>query len=161
MKCTKCDNKKSLSPHIINLKYKTCGLDNVTVHDVTQYRCDRCGEEYLKLGDEKKLHEGIAEQLLAKKDPLTGQEVRFLRKFLGYNIQMFARLTGYDPASLSRIEHEKQPITQPFNNYIRSLVAYKIPNCRKDLHELWISKTGLPLKRVDILPGGESWIGDK
>ena len=157
MKCTQCNNKSSLQARTINLKYKGCDLDNVTIHNVKMYRCDKCGEEYIQLNNEHKIHEGIAQLLLAKRDLLTGPEIRFLRTFLGYNIQIFARLTGYDPATLSRIEHGKQSITQPFNNYVRSLVAYKIPHCRRDLHELWIKNEGLPVKHIDLLPSGKVW----
>jgi len=45
MKCTMCENEKPLKKERITVKYKDCGLDNVTLIGVTYYKCHQCGEE--------------------------------------------------------------------------------------------------------------------
>lgn len=104
MKCSMCENKKTLSKSHITVKYKECGLENVTLVGVGCFKCDQCGEEYMHYGDLEKLHSVIANVLLRKSDLLTGKEIRFLRKHLGYSGAMFARLIGYSHETISRIE---------------------------------------------------------
>jgi len=53
------------------------------------------------------LHRVIAKTLVRKAGPLTGNELRFLRKNAGFQAQKFAALVGVDPAHLSRVENGK------------------------------------------------------
>jgi hypothetical protein len=66
MICVECDNEKVLRPHVITKKYKECGLDNVTLHGVEEYRCAVCGAIYYKYGNLEVLHNLIAHILLKK-----------------------------------------------------------------------------------------------
>ena len=150
MTCSMCDNKKALKRSKITHKYKECGLDNVTLIGVERHRCDKCGEEYFGYGNAEKLHQMIAEVLIQKKDMLTGTEVRFLRKHLGYSTVMFAKIIGYDDATLSRIETGHQPVTRAFDRLIRFTVASKLPDRNYDLHDQILKGSGMKLDRIEL-----------
>ena len=145
-----CDNKKALKKTKITHKYKECGLENVTLIGVEYHRCDKCGEEYFGYGNIEKLHEAIANVLLRKKDFLTGQEVRFLRKHLGYSGAVFAKIIGYDDATLSRLETDAQPITKAFDRLVRFTVAAKIPDRNYDLHDQILKGEGMKFDRIEL-----------
>ncbi len=145
-----CENKKALKGSKITHKYKECGLDHVTLVGVEHFRCGECGEEYFGFGNLEKLHTTIAHVLLRKKDLLTGAEVRFLRKHLGYSGTMFAKLIGYDDASLSRLENGAQPITRTFDHLVRFLVASKLPDRNYDLHDQILSGGGVEARRIEL-----------
>ena len=146
-----CDNKKALKREKITHKYKECGLDNVTLVGVEHHRCDQCGEEYFGFGNIEKLHEAIAHVLLQKKDLLNGAEVRFLRKHLGYSGTMFAKLIGYDDATLSRLENGAQPVTRTFDHLVRFMVVSKLtPDRNYDLHDLILKGEGIETGRIEL-----------
>ena len=150
MTCSMCDNKKPLKKTKITHKYKECGLDNVTLIGVEYYRCNKCGEEYFGYGNIEKLNEAIAHVLIRKKDFLTGKEVRFLRKHLGYSGAMFAKLIGYDDASLTRLERNAQPITRIFDHLVRFTVASKLPDRNYDLHDQILKGEGIKIGRIEL-----------
>lgn len=150
MTCSMCDNKKPLKRETITHKYKECGLSNVTLVGVEHYRCEQCGEEYFGFGNMEKLHEAIAHVLLRKKDLLTGAEVRFLRKHLGYSGTLFAKLIGYDDSTLSRLENGAQPITRTFDHLIRFTVASKLPDRNYDLHDMILKGEGIEASRIEL-----------
>lgn len=150
MKCAMCENPKSLKKSRITVKYKDCGLDNVTLVGVRYYKCDRCGEEYFGYGNTEILHKIIAQILLIKSGFLTGKEVRFLRKQLGYSGKMFARLIGYEHETLSRIENDKNPVTPAFDRVVRFAVAERIHDRDYDLHDELL-KGGEKFKRIELV----------
>ena len=66
------------------IPYKGCGLDNIYLSSgFEQVELD--GETFTKVEDVDCLHELITAQLCDLKRPLTGKEIRFLRKRLGPN----------------------------------------------------------------------------
>jgi putative transcriptional regulator len=150
MTCSMCDNKKSLKKTKITHKYKECGLENVTLIGVEYSRCDKCGEEYYGYGNMEKLNEVIATVLIRKKEFLIGDEVRFLRKHLGYSGAMFAKIIGYDDATLSRLERGSQPVTKVFDRLIRFTVAAKNPDRNYDLHDYILKDDGIKLDRIEL-----------
>jgi putative transcriptional regulator len=150
MHCSMCDNPKALVRKTVTHKYKESGLTNVILAGVEHFRCDKCGEEYFGYGNMEKLHEAIADVLLQKKDLLIGAEVRFLRKHLGYSGTMFAKLIGYDDASLSRLETGAQPVTRTFDHLVRFSVASKLPDRNYDLHDLILKGQGIKASRIEL-----------
>ncbi len=150
MTCAMCDNKKPLKKTKITHKYKECGLDNVTLVGLEYFRCEKCGEEYYGYGNMEKLNEVIANTLIRKKEFLSGFEVRFLRKHLGYSGSMFSKIIGYDGATLSRLEKGAQPVTKAFDRLIRFTVAAKIPDRNYDLHDQILKGEGMELKRIEL-----------
>ncbi len=157
MRCIECENPNILKSKKITLKYKDCGLDNVTLHGVECFKCNKCGEEYLSYGDQEKLHTLIAEVLIRKKENLTGEEIRFLRTYLGYSGIYFARLTGYTQETISRFENNKKEVVLSFDRLVRSLVANKLPDRNYDLHEMWLNEKGTTFKRIEVNARKDGW----
>ena len=75
---------------------------------VTVYTCPKCRAESVEIEAPGWLHQHITRALLTKPTPLTGDELRFLRKQAGFAAQRFAEMIGVDPAHLSRIENGKR-----------------------------------------------------
>ena len=89
-----------------NYPYTQCGLSNVVLIDVLVFNC-ACGEIAVEIPAMATLHRFIAFELLRKSTLLSGEEVRFLRKFVGYSAIKFAEKIGKTPISISRWEGGK------------------------------------------------------
>lgn len=157
MRCVMCENKKKLKKSRITIKYKECGLDNVTLHGVDSHKCDQCGEEYLGFGDQEQLHSLIAKALTLKKGILTGKELRFLRTFLGLSSAMFAVRVGISKETISRFENDRQPISKTFDVLVKSLVANKLPDRDYDFHDRWLNQQGIDIKRIELNAERDGW----
>ncbi len=134
-----CENKKPLKRELVTKKYIEGGLENVTLVNVERFHCPECGEEFFGYGNLEALHEKIAALFLQKKALLTGKEIRFIRKHLGYSGIKFAELVGYEPETVYRIEGGKNPVTPAFDRLIRFFAASKITDRNYDLHDLLAS----------------------
>lgn len=53
------------------------------------------------------LHRVMADSLIGQPEPLSGDQIRFLRKSIGLAARKFAALLQVDPAHLSRVETGK------------------------------------------------------
>lgn len=150
MKYCTCENEKPLKAKHITQKYTASGLDNVILAGVAHYKCPICLEEFFGYGDVEKLNKTIAKFLLLKKDLLTGNEIRFLRKHLGYNGEMFAELLGKDYASINRIENGKNPVALSFDRAVRFFVDSKTADRDYDLHDLLLNDKLNSSKRLEL-----------
>ena len=158
MKCSMCTNPKDLKSSSVIHKYKECGLDNVILHGVARYHCDKCGEEYFGFHNLEKLHGLIALHLVLKGGLLTGKEIRFLRKHLGYAGNVFAKLVGYEIEHLSRIENGKTPLTSTFDRLVRMLVLEKFPDRHYKLQDLFLEDKFMRLDWLEFRLSGKNWI---
>ena len=139
MKCSMCDNKKSLKKKKISkYLYKDCGLNNVILHNLQTARCDQCGEVYFHFGNPDELHRLIAHALIKKGDLLTGKELRFLRKYLGYSSMVFSKLVGYKVEHLSRLENGKALVQEVFDRLVRLLILERAPDQDYHLQDLFL-----------------------
>lgn len=157
MKCSMCENTKTLATSSVTHKYKECGLDSVILHGVKVSKCENCGETYFNFGNVDKLHQLIASYLVKKSDILTGQEIRFLRKYLGYSGTVFAGLVGYEVEHLSRLENGKSPISETFDRLVRTLVMEKIPSRDYSLHDLFIEGKAIKISWLEFSRSGKIW----
>lgn len=139
MQCPSCEAKKAMKAEVITHRFKESGLDNVILKGVKLYRCVECGESIYDYGDLNQLNRVIAEALLRKKGTLTGKEIRYLRSYVGYSSEMFARILGFDKTSWSRIENERSKISNQVNMSVRWAVAGKLADRDYDIHDLVIA----------------------
>ena len=152
MFCSMCDNKKRLKEEKGTYSYKSSGLNNVTLVGITHSQCDKCGEEYHGYGDMEKLHRAIAHALIQKRPLLIPEEVRFLRKYLGYSSADFAvQHLGITPEHLSRIENGKDAVSATIDRLIRSLVTNKDPHRDYDALAL-LAHREKEFKRIVLSP---------
>lgn len=157
MKCVMCDSKKDLKKTAITMKYKACGLDNVTLHGVDYHKCNQCGEEYYGFGDQEQLHSLIAQALISKKSVLKDKELRFLRTFLGLSSAMFAARVDVSKETISRFENGSRPISKTFDILVKSLVANKLPNRDYDFHDYWLKQKGRDFKLIELNAEKDGW----
>lgn len=71
----------------------------------------------------KKLMQLIARDLIVQESPLTGDEIRFLRKRLGQKQTDFAKAIGIEPETLSRCENDHQKLSESNDKFIRLYYA--------------------------------------
>jgi putative zinc finger/helix-turn-helix YgiT family protein len=120
MKCDICQGKivtKTQPKH----HYIECGLDNVYLTNVSVRVCESCGEKSVRIPRMLELHATIGRALAMQPCPLRGQDIRFLRKQLGYSAKAWATFMRTDVSTLSRWENGKQEVSSQSDALIRLL----------------------------------------
>jgi putative transcriptional regulator len=105
--------------------YLESGLDNVWLCRTELFHCP-CGEEGPLIPRPIELHNLIGACLVSQKYPLSGREIRFLRKRLALTGLKFAELLGVDNATLSRWENDKEKPSGLADRCIRLLYAARM-----------------------------------
>lgn len=91
-------------------EYAECGLPGIVLLGLEFRTCAQCGEEERVMPRLEQLHRVIAEAVAEKPARLTGAEVRFLRKHLGWSGEDVANVMGVRQETVSRWETEKEPM---------------------------------------------------
>lgn len=121
--CSECHRR--MSGRRENYPYTEVGLKCVTLTNVLVFRCE-CGAIVAELPGIGQLHYLIAFDLLRKETILSGEEARFLRKWVGYSATELAETTGYSKTIISRWENEKQDIAKESDRLLRLVVFAKM-----------------------------------
>ncbi len=108
-------------------QYAASGLPYVTLSGVEVRRCPECGEVEVMIPKIEELHRALALAVVAKKARLTGAEVRFLRKFLGWSGVDFAKRMGVTPESVSRWENDREKMSALADRPLRLMVVTREP----------------------------------
>jgi putative zinc finger/helix-turn-helix YgiT family protein len=122
MKCPTCrqaEMAETRKPH----RYAESGLENVVLANVRVRDCPSCGEHLVLIPRVEELHRTIARLLLEKREQLTGHEIVFLRKWLGWSQTDFARQMHVDKSTASRWESGKQAMGEAADLLLRTYVA--------------------------------------
>jgi putative zinc finger/helix-turn-helix YgiT family protein len=124
--CTECGGlvKTRREKHY---RYAECGLPNVIVDGIEISECQRCGETYTGIPAIEGLHRAIAAAVIHKKGRLAREEIKFLRKSLGWSGVDFARRMGTAPETVSRWENGRAPMGPTADRLLRLLVAKETP----------------------------------
>jgi transcriptional regulator with XRE-family HTH domain len=88
-------------------RYEESGLDSVVLKDILVFHCTKCNAIVPEIPAVGVLHRVIAMKLLLKRTLLTGEELRFLRKFCGYSVNEFAEIMGSTKSVICRWETQK------------------------------------------------------
>lgn len=125
-KCVECGGpvKTRREKHY---RYVECGLPNVIVDGIEVSECPRCGETYTGIPAVEGLHRTIAAAVIYKKGRLAPEEIKFLRKSLGWSGVDFAKRMGTTPETVSRWENRKAPMGPAADRLLRLLVAKETP----------------------------------
>ncbi len=102
MDCTNCGQKMVKMEGIY--PYHESGLKNVTLVNVPMYKCPACKETEVEIPRLEELHVLLAFLIVLQPDPLKGDEVRYLRKNLGYSQEELANLSGVTRVTVTRWE---------------------------------------------------------
>lgn len=124
MKCLQCE--RTMKSQRESYDYSSCGLP-VTLIGVRVARCGSCGEHEVVLPRIEELHRLIARTVIRKRHGLSGPEVRFLRKWLGWSGKDFAEVMGVTPETVSRWEAGSLRIGPQAERLLRMLVATQEP----------------------------------
>lgn len=120
--------------------YTESGLDNVYLKGVVIYKCE-CGEELPEIPHIEELHRIIAFEIVKSPVPMTGSELRFLRKQMEMRATDLAALVGVDDVTVSRWEHDTKPVGSNNDRLIRSLFIKKVEEELKSLIGMNFLKT--------------------
>lgn len=134
MSCFSCG--KEMVTEVVAHRYKESGLDYVVLLGVEERSCANCGENELVLPRIAELHRVIARGVAEKEGRLEGQEVRFLRKFLGLSGVNFAKSIGVSAETVSRWENDKQEIGISHERFLRMMVFNERPSAHYPLDKL-------------------------
>lgn len=144
-----------------NYRYTASGLRNVTLLGVEVRRCGKCGDHEVVIPRIEELHRVLAASIVRRASRLTAEEVRFLRKYLGYSGVDFAKVIGVSAETVSRWENAKEPMGPSAEKLLRMLVAYTQPIRHYPIETLAkISGTRAP-KPIGVRAKGESWVEQK
>jgi putative zinc finger/helix-turn-helix YgiT family protein len=108
------------------------GLANVYLSGIQYRTCRKCGAQSADLPAIKQLLNVIAKAVVESDAPLTGAEIRFLRKRLGMKSSDFARLVGVSAEQVSRWENGHNPPERSADKLIR--ILYRALSGERKLH---------------------------
>lgn len=123
--CSQCG--KAMKVGRENIKYDASGLPGITLENVEVRRCPACGEYEVVLPRLEDLHAVIATAIIQKPARLTADEIRYLRKFLGWSGADFARMIGTKPETVSRWETGNAAMGVQADRLLRLMVAHLKP----------------------------------
>jgi putative zinc finger/helix-turn-helix YgiT family protein len=95
------------------------GLPNVYLIGIKYTVCKTCGGQAADIPVIKQLMRVIGRAVVESDAPLTGPEIRFLRKRLGKKSSEFGRLIGVTAEQVSRWENEHNPPERSADKLIR------------------------------------------
>jgi len=102
-------------------RYGECGLD-VVLLGITQYHCEKCGEDFAAIPSPQKLLRIIGIHICKEnKALLQPKEIQFLRKELRLKAKELARILGVSDSVVSRWENGKASIGEGNDRLLRSI----------------------------------------
>jgi putative zinc finger/helix-turn-helix YgiT family protein len=116
--CTNCGSK-NIEKRTEDYLYKQSGLDNVILGGITVYKCKDCNEIMPEIPQIEILHKIIALHIIGANEPLTGKEIRFLRKEMGLSSIELAKQFGVSKVTVSRWENDAEKIGPANDKLIR------------------------------------------
>lgn len=120
--CTTCGAPVTFERQ--NYRYTESGLPNVVLQGLEVAQCNACGNEDVVLPFPEKIHWAIARALVAENPArMTGEQLRFLRKHVGFSGDELARHLGTDKTKISKWERGEDPIGKSTDRLVRLLVA--------------------------------------
>ena len=133
-------------------RFTASGLNNVVLRKIEVLVCDTCKIEIPRIPRLNDLMSTIALAIIAKPYKLEGQEIRFLRKFLGLTGEKFAKILNIDKSHLSRVENGSLPVSDMADRLVRLVVLGLGPGLEGKARTV-ISKFELikPSKRFKVL----------
>ncbi len=119
--CTDCG--QPVAPERRNYRYLESGLSTVILKGIEIANCPNCGNQDITIPRIGKVHRAIAEALASSPYRLTGEQVRFLRKYLGCHTEDFASYLHADAATISKWESGEETPGPEADRLIRLLAV--------------------------------------
>jgi YgiT-type zinc finger domain-containing protein len=105
-----------------NYLFRESGLKNVVLKNIEIVRCAHCGNEDPIIAKMNELLRVLAIAVVGKPFGLTGEEVRFLRKYLQMSGDTFASWLHTDKTTVSKWENDQIKIGAQSDRLIRAIV---------------------------------------
>jgi putative zinc finger/helix-turn-helix YgiT family protein len=159
MTCLECGGKMTSAREAV--KYDASGLSRVTLVNVEVRRCRKCGAYEVVIPKIEELHRLIAAVVIQKQEALAPEEIRYLRKYLGWSGVDFAAHMGATPETISRWENGKLAMSPQADRLLRTMVALREPasDYKIDALKQILPKKAKPL-RVGLRSGPSGWRKD-
>ena len=127
-------------------RFTESGLSSVELKGVEFVRCDQCGSKELIIPRMNDLMRLIAVALLWKPCKLRGEDVRYLRKYVGVSAVDFSQTLDVDPTTLSKWENDHDPVGPANDRLIRLVILAMSDDDLRKLHEILVKlvKEGFP-----------------
>ena len=120
-KCTECGLKSTVS--FEDYPFKESGLSNVVLKGIELARCEHCGNVDVTIPRLEGLLTALAIAIVKQPYPLQGEQVRYLRKYLGMSQLTFAEFLKIDKTSVSKWENDEDKIGPQSDRLIRLIVT--------------------------------------
>jgi DNA-binding transcriptional regulator YiaG len=112
------------------------GLKRVRLHSVDRLVCDQCGNVDPIIPRVNDLMRLLAVAVIAKPYRLTGDEIRFLRKYLRMTGDEFGRLLHINRTNLSKWENDEDKVGAQSDRLIRTIALSLGEGLKEKLEEL-------------------------
>ena len=133
MKCTNCGK----TVRVVRGNYLLQELEiPVRLLGIELIKCAHCGNVDPVIPSLDGLMDLVALNLISSRSLLSGEEVRFLRKYIGRSAHDFARLLHVDHTHLSKIENGRVVIGAGLDKLVRLVVLLSSPSLRRKRKEL-------------------------
>ena len=142
-KCRSCGGMTQ--ERLATRPYDESGLRGVILVGIPVRKCSQCGEETVGIPRISELHRLIALTLVRKASGLTGTELRFLRKHLGYSGADLAQRLDVTPEHLSRWENNAAPLSAMAERLIRLMIVHNDRAADYSLDDLKETPKGKPV----------------
>jgi putative zinc finger/helix-turn-helix YgiT family protein len=125
MTCLECGGSMRTRREVVPFD-KPIGLRGVRVNTLVA-RCPKCGAYEILIQDLEGLHRAIARAVVTKEARLAADEIRFLRKVLGWSGADFAEHMGASAETVSRWENGAAPMGPQADRLLRLMVMTRDP----------------------------------
>lgn len=136
-RCVECGEAQILSRNAV--PYPESGLDNVQLLNVPVWTCKN-GHHEVEIPAIQELHNLLAHMIVRQPAPLSGGDIRFLRKRVGLTARQYAARIGRSPEWISQVENGHATIDRTndllFRLSLGVLVAAKSGRSPDDLAPL-------------------------
>jgi putative zinc finger/helix-turn-helix YgiT family protein len=135
VRCSDCGSSKATVKKG-TYRFAECGLDTVVLKGIELIECPECGTVDPVIPHLTELLRVLALAIVAKPMPLTGPEVRYLRKYASMNGERFARMLHTDKTTLSKWENGATKIGSKTDLLIRAITLQIGPGLKEEAEQV-------------------------
>jgi transcriptional regulator with XRE-family HTH domain len=137
MKTERCSNCGKMAPVLFDRDYQLDGMEfPVELHKINIIKCAECGNVDPIIPNMDDMMHAVAMAVICHPCKLSGDKIRFLRKFIGKTAEEFAKLLGMDKTHLSKLENDHYPVGDQSDKLIRLLVLNMSPELKDRVNSL-------------------------